>query len=139
MPLRPQKQKFKKQQKGKSFNKIAKPFTLNVLPLGSFGLKAMSSGRLNSKQIFTMVKSINKIIKKTGRLILRIFPHTPVSKKPIEVRMGKGKGNVDHFIAKVKAGVLLCEVETVSKTLAIKAFQLAQIRLPFKTKVIISP
>lgn len=138
MLLRPRKQKFKKEHKGKSFNKITKPIALNVLPLGSFGLKAMDSGRLNSNQISTMVKSINKIIKKTGRLILRVFPHTPVSKKPIEVRMGKGKGNVDHFIAKIKAGVTLCEIETVYKTTAIKAFQLAQIRLPFKTKIIVA-
>ena len=138
MPLRPHKQKFKKQQKGKSFNKISTILTLNKLPLGSLGLKTMDSGRLNSKQIHTMVKSITKIIKKTGRLILRVFPHTPVSKKPIEVRMGKGKGSVDHYIAKVKAGCILCEIETASKALALKALQLAQIRLPLKTKILIS-
>ena len=136
MTLFPKKQKFKKQYKGKSFNKIHSVFALNTLKFGSYGLKALTTGRLTSKQIEAMVNSINKIIKKTGRLVLKVFPHTPVSKKPIEVRMGKGKGNVDHFIAKIKAGVLLCEVETTSKALALKALTLAQIRLPLKTKII---
>lgn len=136
MSLFPRKQKFKKQYKGKSFNKIHSVFELNTLQFGSYGLKSITTGRLTSKQIEAMVNSINKIIKKTGRLVLKVFPHTPVSKKPIEVRMGKGKGNVDHFIAKVKAGVLLCEIETTSKALALKALALAQIRLPLKTKII---
>ena len=136
MTLLPHKQKFKKQQKGKSFNKISSIIALNKLQFGSYGLKSISSGRLTSKQIESMVNSINKIIKKTGRLVLKVFPHTPVSKKPIEVRMGKGKGNVDHFIAKIRAGIILCEIETTSKTLALKAFALAQIRLPLKTKII---
>jgi large subunit ribosomal protein L16 len=138
MTLRPRQQKFKKQQKGKSFNKISTILTLNNLPLGSLGLKTMNAGRLNAQQIQTMVKSITKIIKKTGRLILKVFPHTPISKKPIEVRMGKGKGTVDHFIAKVKAGCILCEIETTSKGLALRALQLAQIRLPLKTKILSS-
>ena len=136
MTLIPRKQKYKKQYKGKSFNKIHSVFELNTLKFGSYGLKAITTGRLTSKQIDAMVSSINKIIKKTGRVVLKIFPQTPVSKKPIEVRMGKGKGNVDHFIAKIKAGVILCEVETSSRALALKALSLAQIRLPLKTKII---
>ena len=136
MTLIPRKQKYKKQYKGKSFNKIHSVFELNTLKFGSYGLKAITTGRLTSKQIDAMVSSINKIIKKTGRVVLKIFPQTPVSKKPIEVRMGKGKGNVDHFIAKIKAGVILCEVETSSRALALKALSLAQIRLPLKTKLI---
>ena len=136
MTLIPRKQKYKKQYKGKSFNKIHSVFELNTLKFGSYGLKAITTGRLTSKQIEAMVSSINKIIKKTGRVVLKIFPQTPVSKKPIEVRMGKGKGNVDHFIAKIKAGVILCEVETSSRALALKALSLAQIRLPLKTKII---
>ena len=136
MTLIPRKQKYKKQYKGKSFNKIHSVFELNTLKFGSYGLKAITTGRLTSKQIEAMVSSINKIIKKTGRVVLKIFPQTPVSKKPIEVRMGKGKGNVDHFKAKIIAGVILCEVETSSRALALKALSLAQIRLPLKTKLI---
>ena len=81
-------------------------------------------------------KEYNKQIKKLGRLKVNIFPHTPISKKPIEVRMGKGKGNVDHWIFKVKPGFILYEIETIFIPIAIKALQRGQVRLPIKTKII---
>ena len=135
MSLTPKNYKYKKQQKGRSFNKINKGFDLNSLKLGSLGLKALDFGRLNSKHILTLYQCINKKIKRNGRVFLKIFPQTPVSKKPIEVRMGKGKGNIDHWVAKIKAGTLLCEIETLNKPLALKALKLAQLRLPIKTRI----
>lgn len=135
MNLIPRQHKYKKQQKGRFCNKVNQVFELNNLKFGSFGLKSIDFGRLNSKQIESMYQSINKLIKKNGRIILKIFPHIPISKKPIEVRMGKGKGNVDHWVAKIKFGTLLCEIETSFTALALKALRLAQMRLPIKTKI----
>ena len=133
----PRRSKFKKQQKGKSFNRINSSSTdLYALKFGSVGLKAMSSGRLSSKQIDSVRQSISKVIKKLGRVKTNIFPDTPISKKPIEVRMGKGKGNVDHWVFKVKPGFVLYEVETDFIQVAVKALESGQIRLPIKTKII---
>jgi len=132
----PNKSKFKKCQKGKAFNRVTAPLLLNNLQIGSIGLKAIEFGRLTSKQVEAIFKIINKTIKKTGRLVLKVFPQTPISKKPIEIRMGKGKGSVDHWIAKVKSGSIICELEVNSRLTAIKALQLAQLRIPFKTKII---
>jgi large subunit ribosomal protein L16 len=138
MLLSPRNFKYKKQQKGKSFNKITGSLTsgLTKLKFGSVGLRALTAGRLTAKQINAVRQSINKRIKKLGRLKVNIFPHTPISKKPIEVRMGKGKGNVDHYVFKVKAGFILYEVETSFISIAIKALKGGQIRLPLKTKII---
>ena len=131
----PRQKKYKKQQKGNPLNKITSYLELNNLKFGSLGLKAIDFGRISSKQLESMYQSINKIVKKNGRIILKVFPQMPVSKKPIEVRMGKGKGNVDHWVSKIKAGSILCELETKNVSLAIKALNLAKLRLPFKTKI----
>ena len=138
MLLNPRNFKYKKQQKGKSFRKIFKVSKVGITALnfGSIGLKALTSGRLTAKQINAVRQVINKQIKKLGRLKVNIFPHTPISKKPIEVRMGKGKGNVDHWIFKVKPGFILYEIETIFIPIAIKALQRGQVRLPIKTKII---
>lgn len=132
----PKKSKFKKQQKGKAFNRVISPIVLNNLQTGSIGLRAIEFGRLTSKQVEAIYKIINKTIKKTGRLVLKVFPQTPISKKPIEIRMGKGKGSVDHWVCKIKSGSLICELEVNSSLTAIKALRLAQLRIPFKTKII---
>jgi large subunit ribosomal protein L16 len=133
----PRRSKFKKQQKGKSFNRINSTSTdLYSLKFGSVGLKALNSGRLSSKQIESVRQAISKVIKKQGRLKINIFPDTPISKKPIEVRMGKGKGAVDHWIFKVKAGFVLYEIETAFTSLAVKALESGQIRLPIKTRIV---
>lgn len=134
--LIPRQKKYKKEQKGKNFKLISPTAGLNRLKFGSIGLISLSAGRLTSKQIDSMQQTINKIIKKLGSLRLNIFPDTPISKKPIEVRMGKGKGMVDHWVFKVRSGVLLCEVETSILSIGIKAIQTAQIKLPLKTKLI---
>lgn len=88
--------KYKKQQKGKTFNKIKSNLNLSQLKFGTIGLKTISFGRIDSKQLNSFKKSIIKIIRKKGKLVLNTFPQTPITKKPIEVRMGKGKGFVNH-------------------------------------------
>ena len=141
MLLNPRNFKYKKQQKGKSFNKIFNPSAsrgLMPLSFGSIGLKAIASGRLTAKQINSVRQAINKQIKKLGRLKVNIFPHTPISKKPIEVRMGKGKGNIDRWIFKVQPGFILYEIESPFTSIAVKALKRGQIRLPIKTKIIIN-
>jgi len=136
MTLQPSKFKYKKQQKGRKFNKIKNVLTFNTIKINSYVLIASEFGRISSKQIISLHQSINKIIKKAGRIRLLIFPHIPVTKKPIEVRMGKGKGNVHFWISKVKAGSILCEIETNFPVLALKALRQAKIRLPIKTKIL---
>ena len=132
----PKKSKFKKYQKGKSFKRINKVCSFICLKKGSVGLKSLDFGRLTSKQIESSKQAITKVIKKTGKLYINVFPQTAISKKPLEIRMGKGKGSVDHWIFKVRAGTVLCEIETDFILLAIKALRLGQIRLPLKTKII---
>jgi large subunit ribosomal protein L16 len=134
----PKKTKYKKQQKGKNFNRITNVYNINKFNSGSICLKSLGSGRLNSKQVESMRQSIQKIIKKAGRVIIHIFPSTPISKKPVEVRMGKGKGNVDHWVFKVKSGIVLCEIETSNPVIGLKAMQAAQFRLPIKTKILLN-
>jgi large subunit ribosomal protein L16 len=137
MLLSPRRFKYIKQQKGKSVNKISVNSKDNKkLMFGSIGLKSLESGRLTAKQIQSVKQVINKKIKKIGRLKVNVFPQIPVSKKPVEVRMGKGKGNVDHWVFRVKAGVVLYEIETTSLLNSIKALELSQRRLPLKTKII---
>jgi|TARA_B100000161_G_C33503391_1_gene392818 large subunit ribosomal protein L16 len=137
MLLSPRNFKYRKQQKGKSINRISvKSKNTKNLIFGEIGLKSIESGRLTAKQMQSVRQVINKKIKKIGRLKINVFPHTPVSKKPVEVRMGKGKGNVDHHIFKVKAGIIIYEIETKFTSISIKALKLAQRRLPFKTKII---
>lgn len=138
MTFIPKKKKFKKEQKGKHFNRITKLNSLNNLPFGVVGLKALESSRLTSKQLYAFQFLMNKNLKKIGRLTLNVFPHTPISKKPIEIRMGKGKGNVDHWVAKINYGSLICQIETRSTIFAIKGLKLAQLRLPFTTKIVYS-
>ena len=129
--------KYRKQQKGKSVNRISVNSKDNKkLMFGSVGLKSLESGRLTAKQIQSVKQVINKKIKKIGRLKINTFPQVPISKKPVEVRMGKGKGNVDHWVFKVKAGVILYEIETIFLSTSIKALELSQRRLPIKTKII---
>ena len=132
----PANSKYKKQQKGKAFNKIKSNISLCRLKFGTIGLRSMSFGRLDSKQLNSFKKSITKIIKKRGKFILNIFPQTPITKKPLAIRMGKGKGFVDHWVCKVKPGLMLCEINITPTSLGIKALDLAQIKLPFATRVI---
>jgi len=137
MLFTPKKSKFKKYQKGKSFKRITKTCSFIYPRKGSVALKSLEFGRLTSKQIDSIKQSITKIIKKAGKLFINVFPQTAVSKKPLEIRMGKGKGSVDHWVFRAKPGSILVEVETNYVSTAIKALNRASIRLPIKTKIIL--
>jgi large subunit ribosomal protein L16 len=133
----PKKSKFKKQQKGKSPNRIngssSQQYQLNM---GSVGLKSLTADRITSKQLEALRQTTSKLVKKAGRVIINAFPSTPVSKKPIEVRMGKGKGNVDHWVFKIKPGFVLCEIITDKRDIATVALETAQKKLSVQTKII---
>lgn len=132
----PKKTKYKKQQKGKKFNVISSLNTLETIKNGSIALKSIDTGRIKATQLISCKQTINKIIKKIGKLKVNIIADTPITKKPLEIRMGKGKGAVDHWIAKIKSGIILFEIETSAKLLAIKALKTAQLKLPLRTKII---
>ena len=133
MLLTPKKLKFPKSQKGKSFNKIG---DFKTLRFGCMGIKALEAGRISSTQLLALRQTLNKYIKKNGKVFLNIFPHTPITNKPVKVRMGKGKGNVDHYVFKVKPGTIICEIETKSLDIAKKALRQGIIKLPISTKLI---
>ena len=134
----PNNSKYKKQQKGKSFCRINKNIDFLQLKYGSVGLKALSCGHLTSKEIKTACQVLNKKLKKRGFIKVNIYPQSPVSKKPLEIRMGKGKGNIDHWVFKVRPGTVLFEVQTEFKSLVVKAFKLVQLRLSVSTKIVFS-
>jgi len=129
----PKKFKFKKQQKRNNFNKIYSSFKSKSN--NNLCLKALTFGRITSKQIISIRQTIKKNIKKVGKIKFHIFPQTSISKKPKEIRMGKGKGSVDHWVSKIKTGQILCEIKTESFFKGIKALKLAAFRLPLKTKI----
>ena len=138
MLFTPKKFKFKKLQKGKKLNTVNKLNSIQKLNFGKLGLKSLNTGHMSAQHINSFRQTINKIIKKKGKLKINIFPNTPITKKPLEVRMGKGKGNVDRWIFKVRSGTILCEIEISSIILGLKALKLAQIKIPLKTKIIIN-
>ncbi len=136
MIMQPRQTKFRKQQVGGKFNSIAKTVDFHERRYGVIELRSIESARITAKQIEAIRSCIGKVIKKSGRLLMKIFPDTPISQKPLEVRMGKGKGGVDHWVAKVGCGTSICEIETSVSAVAIKALQTAQFRLPIKTKIL---
>lgn len=131
----PKKSKHKKQFKGKINNQIYKNINSNSLFIGGLGLKAVEYGILNSKHFESIKQSIKKIIKKSGRVVFFNFPQIAKTKKPLAMRMGKGKGNVDHWICKIQPGMIICEINTANTSLGIKALLTSQFRLPIKTKL----
>lgn len=132
MKLQPKKVKYKKISKGR----LAKlDFKSNKLAFGTIGLKAAESGLISSKQIEAARQAIARKIKRRGKIWIRIFPHIPVTKKPTEVRMGKGKGSISHWVAKVRGGTVLFEMCGVNKILAINAFKTGGAKLCVKTVI----
>ena len=127
--LFPNKTKYNKAHKGR-----ARGTSKNVLSFGDYGLRVKSPGRLKSNQIEAARKAIRKSIKRTGKLWIRVFPNIPVTKKPAEVRMGKGKGAVDHWVARVKKNTIVFELTGVNPKQAKLAFKLASDKLPLKTE-----
>ena len=131
--LSPKKTKYRKQFKGRIHGKAKGNYSLNF---GSYGLKAMEPERVTSRQIESARKAITRHLKRTGRLWIRIFPNIPVSKKPAEVRMGKGKGSNEYWACRVKPGLVMFEVDGVSIEDAKKAMTLASAKLPIKCKFV---
>jgi large subunit ribosomal protein L16 len=128
--LQPKRTKFRKQFKGKNRG-VA--MAGNRVSFGEYGLKATERGRVTARQIEAARRAMTRHIKRGGKIWIRIFPDVPISSKPLEVRMGKGKGNVDHWVAKIQPGTVLYEMEGVNEELAREAFRLAANKLPIKT------
>jgi len=129
----PQRTKFRKQFKGRIHGNSKSNFTLTY---GSFGLKAMQPERVTSRQIESARKAITRHLKRAGKMWIRIFPDVPVSKKPAEVRMGKGKGNNEYWACRVKPGRIMFEIDGVNIEEARKAMSLAAAKLPIKCKFV---
>ena len=128
--LQPQKTKFKKQHKGRIHGKSQSGAKLNF---GSYGLKAINPGRISSRQIEAARRAITREMQREGRVWIRIFPDIPVSKKPAEVRMGKGKGNVEFWVCRIHPGRILFEVDGIGENIAKKSLLLGAAKLPIKS------
>lgn len=128
--LQPKRTKFRKQHKGRNRGLAQSG---NKVSFGEFGLKATGRGRLTARQIEAARRTITRTVKRGGKLWIRVFPDKPISKKPLEVRMGKGKGNVEYWVAQVQPGRMLYEIEGVTEDMAREAFELAAAKLPVAT------
>ncbi|HQS02872.1 MAG: 50S ribosomal protein L16 [Halothiobacillus sp. 24-54-40] len=128
--LLPKRTKFRKQFRGKNRGLAT---TGNKVSFGEFGLKTLERGEITSRQIESARRAISRHVKRGGKIWIRIFPDTPITKKPLEVRMGKGKGSVEYWVAKVQPGKVLYEIEGVAEDIARMAFSLASAKLPVKT------
>ncbi len=131
--LQPKRTKFRKMHKGR-IKGIAKGGT--SLTFGAYGLKALEPERITSRQIEATRRAITRHMKRAGRVWIRIFPDVPVTKKPTEVRMGKGKGSVEFWAAKVKPGRIMFEIDGVSDAVARQALALGAAKLPIKTRIV---
>ena len=131
--LSPKRTKFRKAHKGRIHGNAKGGTQLNF---GSYGLKAMSPERVTARQIEAARRAIPRHLRRTGRVWIRIFPDVPVSSKPAEVRMGKGKGSPEFWVARVKPGRIMFEIDGVPWELAQEAFRLAAAKLPLDTKIV---
>ena len=134
--LQPKKSKYRKAHKGRIKGKAKAGTSLNF---GSYGLKALTAERITSRQIEAARRAITRHMKRSGRVWIRIFPDVPISKKPVEVRMGKGKGTPEFWAARVKPGRIMFEIDGVPKDIALTALDLGSSKLPVKTKIITRP
>ena len=128
--LQPKRTKFRKQQKGRNRGLALNG---NKVSFGEYGLKAVARGRITARQIEAARRAMTRHVKRGGKIWIRIFPDVPVTKKPLEVRQGKGKGNVEYWVAKIQPGKMLYEMEGVDEQVAREAFRLADAKLPIKT------
>jgi large subunit ribosomal protein L16 len=131
--LQPKRTKFRKQFKGRNRGLAT---TGSKVSFGEYGLKAVERGRITARQIEAARRAMTRHVKRGGKIWIRVFPDVPVSKKPLEVRMGKGKGNVEYWVCKIQPGRVLYEMEGVEETIAREAFKLAAAKLPFKTSFV---
>lgn len=132
--LQPKKTKHRKQHKGRLRGKATRG---TELAFGEIGLQAVENGRLTSRQIEAARIAITRHVKRGAKLWIRVFPDKPVTKKPAETRMGKGKGDLAEYVAPVKRGQLIYEISGIPESLAKEAFRLADYKLPIKTKIIV--
>ena len=128
--MQPKRTKFRKQQRGTNRG-LAQ--TGNKVSFGEFGLKATERGQITARQIEAARRVITRYVKRGGKLWIRVFPDVPITKKPLEVRMGSGKGNVEYWVAKVQPGRMLYEIEGVTEEQARQAFKLASAKLCVKS------
>ncbi len=131
--LSPKRTKFRKAHKGRIHGKAKGGYTLNF---GSYGLKALTPERVTARQIEAARRAMTRHMKRAGRVWIRIFPDIPVSQKPAEVRQGKGKGNPEFWVARIKPGRIMFEVDGVPMDIARRAFELAAAKLPVRTKFV---
>lgn len=128
--MQPKRTKYRKQQKGRN---TGLALTGNKVSFGEYGLKSTERGMITARQIEAARRVITRYVKRGGKLWIRVFPDVPVTKKPLEVRMGSGKGNVEYWVAKVQPGRMLYEIEGVSEADARQAFKLASAKLCVKS------
>ncbi|MCS7162239.1 MAG: 50S ribosomal protein L16 [Bacteroidia bacterium] len=137
--LQPRRTKYRKEQKGKLLHEGTVRGLAsrgNQVAFGSFGLKAVEGGLITARQIEAARVALTRYLKREGKIWIRIFPHKPITRKPLEVRMGKGKGNVEFYAAVVKAGTVLFECEGVSEAAAREAMRLAAHKLPIRVRFV---
>ncbi|MCB0705100.1 MAG: 50S ribosomal protein L16 [Saprospiraceae bacterium] len=130
--LQPKRTKYRKQQKGRIRGLAHKG---SAVSFGSFGLKTLDAGRITNRQIEAARIAMTRYMKREGKVWIRIFPDKPITSKPAEVRMGKGKGGLDHYVAIVKPGRIMFEIDGVSEEIAREALRLAAQKLPVQTKI----
>jgi large subunit ribosomal protein L16 len=128
--LQPKRTKFRKQHKGRNRGLA---FAGSDVSFGEYGLKSTGRGRLTARQIEAARRAITRHVKRGGKIWIRVFPDKPITKKPLEVRQGKGKGNVEYWVAQIQPGRMLYEIEGISEELAREAFALASAKLPVST------
>ena len=131
--LQPKRTKFRKMHKGRIHGKAKGGSDLNF---GTFGLKALEPERITARQIEAARRAMTRHMKRQGRVWIRLFPALPVTSKPVEVRMGKGKGSVDYWACKVKPGRVMFEIDGVAEPIAREALRLAAMKLPVKTRTV---
>lgn len=132
--LSPKKMKFRKKQKGRNRGEAQSG---NYLSFGEYGLMALENGNITARQIEAGRIALTRKTKRGGQVWIKIFPDVPVTKKPAEVRMGKGKGAVDHYAAKVQPGRILYEIGGIESAVAVEALELAAAKLPIKTRLLV--
>ncbi len=131
--LQPKRTKFRKQHKGRNRGLANRGSTVSF---GEFGLKAIGRGRMTARQIEAARRAMTRHIKRGGKIWIRVFPDKPITKKPLEVRQGKGKGNVEYWVCQIQPGRMLYEMEGVTEEIAREAFSLAAAKLPFQTQFV---
>ncbi len=131
--LMPKRTKYRKEMKGRNRGQSSRA---NTLAYGSIGIKATEHGRIDSRQIEAARIAMTRKINRTGKVWIMVFPHKPLTAKPLETRMGKGKGSVDRWVMNIKPGRICFEMAGVNEELARAALTLAQHKLPFKTKIV---